>query len=537
MIVSETMIGEPLARKTWRGLGRLARQRSVALLAIGVASLGTSLLLGLSLRWPRPYIHDEFSYLLAADTFAHGRVSNPTPPLSTHFETAHVLVRPTYVSKYPPAQGLFLAAGLVATGYPVVGVWLATALACMAIGWMLQGWVRPRWALMGGGFAVWHPTIIEWSQTFWGGSIAVLGGALVMGSVRRLARPQSRRRDAAALGIGVVLLANSRPFEGLVLSLLAALAWLSWKLGPEGRKVATLYLRLGAPLVAVLVVAGLSMGFYNVRTTGSATRMPYMLHEATYAITPPFLWLPLRPEPVYPDRALRELHVEFESASYVDQHRTDRWLRVFVGRMGVYLKTYLPLIGMALPLAALPRCWNDRWTRRALFIALGFSMAMASETWMQRHYAAPLFALVIYLLLQGVRQTRVGRYRGRRVGGWALGLLGLMSVTGLIVACVNLVGLDHDAPWKSQMDRRRSIQAGLEQSGGRHLLIVRYDDDHVPHAEWVFNPADMETTRVLWARDLGAERNRHLLATYRDRRGWLVKADASDPRPIPYLFE
>ena len=60
---------------------------------------------------PKPYpaIHDEFSYLLAADTLAHGKLANPSPLSPDHFESMHILVQPTYASKYPIGQPAFLA--------------------------------------------------------------------------------------------------------------------------------------------------------------------------------------------------------------------------------------------------------------------------------------------------------------------------------------------------------------------------------------------------------------------------------------------
>jgi hypothetical protein len=165
------------------------------------------------LHEPVPRIHDEFSYLLMGDTFASGRVANSSPPAPEFFETFHVLVRPTYASKYFPAQGLFLGLGQRLTGHPAVGVWHSSALACAAIYWMLWAWTSAIWGLLGGILMALQLGIYSyWSQKYWGGMAAALGGALVFGAIRRLWSRLSWQ-NSICLAVGVVILENLHGFH------------------------------------------------------------------------------------------------------------------------------------------------------------------------------------------------------------------------------------------------------------------------------------------------------------------------------------
>jgi len=57
---------------------------------------------------------------------------------------------------------------------------------------------------------------------------------------------------------------------------------------------------------------------------------------------------------------------------------------------------------------------------------------------------------------------------------------------------------------------------------------VRYAEDHNVHDEWVYNGADIDGARVLWARELDPIQNAKLFAYFKDRSVWLVTPDTDN---------
>ena len=517
-------LGDSFFSPLERFASRLARRKPLVVALIAVLAI----LLRSSLLWwipvPVPEIHDEFSYLLAADTFAHGRLANPPHAMWVYFDTFHVNQFPSYMSIYPPAQGAVLALGEI-LGHPWIGVLLATGAMCAAVTWGLQGWLPPQWALLGGILTMLRLGIFGyWMNSYWGGAVPAVGGALIIGALPRIIHFE-RTRDALLLALGAAILANSRPFEGLLLCLPVVVVLAVWLFGRHSPPWRRTIPRIILPIFVTAILCAIQVGYYNWRGTGNPFLFPYVLNVKSHFSIPQLIFqkthAPIHFQNVQFDDYYNVWWGNVARPSSPHEVRMAWILRL---RNSVFFFIWPEL---CVPLLALPWMLYDRRIRLLLWQAAICIAGFLLVVWFLPHYAAPLTATIFALVTQGMRRIRKWRFGNREVG---IGLSRAVVLFAVILAPVH-------KSWTNlqpDMKQRAELCQKLNAMPGEHLVVVRYGPKHDPQREWVYNRADISRAKVVWAREIPGLPLAPLLAYFHNRSVWLLQPDAPHPTLIPY---
>jgi hypothetical protein len=266
------------------------------------------------------------------------------------------------------------------------------------------------------------------------------------------------------------------------------------------------------------------MAFYFWRVTGSPVKMPYQAYIEQYAASPAFFWQKKPPEPAFRHSVLREAHLSFLN----EYKRFDtfgealefsfeklRWLGTFY--LGPLI--FVPILG--LPFLIRTRV---RLPLFAVAAALGGILLTVS---VQPHYGAPLTAFLVVLTLNALRYFEASRRFGNPIGDF-------LGPTAALV-CVAYIAFSALLPHqKVVLAERPKVIDYLRRQDGKQLVIVRYSSDHALAEEWVYNAADIDGSKIVWARDMGPARNVELLRYYRDRKAWLFLPDSALTQLVPY---
>ena len=530
-------LGCALFERIERRFSALARRRALSVVVVGLSTLALRAALLPILPIPKPVITDEFGYLLAADTFAHGRLTNPTHPMSDHFEALQLIQKPSYQCFEPPLQGMVLALGQVLLGHPFWGVWLSLGLMCGAVTWMLQGWTSPSWALLGGVLCmIRYGLFTYWADSYWGGTAAAIGGALVIGALPRI-KDFRRVRDAVLMGIGLAILANTRPYEGLVFSLPIAAALFAWILG-KNRPAFGISVRLVIlPVTIVLALAAVGLGYYCWRVTGSPFRMPAQVAWDTYGGVSFIVGRPIRTVAHFSNPAMQRLY----AVDISDYYRIYSSLAGYLAKIFVEWKFFLGPV-LTLPIIALfftlPQNFRIRRlpssTKFLLATSAVFLLGSAIETWYNPHYAAPALALIIALLLLLIRHLRNWSARGLFLSRAIVTICVISFALRAFASPLHIsLPMFYEFAWyESPMPSygRDAIEDQLLNLPGQQLVIVRYNAKHPAYKEFVYNSANIDDSKIVWALELKGEKDQQLVNYFKDRRVWLLIADDNPPK-------
>ena len=338
-----------------------------------------------------------------------------------------------------------------------------------------------------------------------------IGGALIAGAYPRLIRSQTFHQSCV-FGFGLAILALSRPFEGFFFAIVWVAA-LAWKLR---RKV----FRIAIPITVIAGAAVFALGMYSKEITGSPFVTAYQISERTYGWPSEMPWMKPPTGLVFRDAEMQQ-HFEYETTEHEKVNGPLNFIEYLVFRMEAYWRFYLGPV-LSIPLIMIPLIWRRK--RMLIVGTFGALFAILLLGGSLPHYFAPATALVVAIVVEGCRHLRASKIH----------VAHFLPATIALVLVLRIAAQDFGLPYTQKLNyqswccqqagnqNKARIEAKFDRIPGRHLVFVKPKTDPYNLLQWIYNSADIDASRIVWARDMGEQENARLRQYFSGRDVWIV---------------
>lgn len=468
---------------------------------------------------PEAILPIEHANVLAAETFAAGRLVNPAHPAGFFLQTYLTLQTPAYGAAVPPGPGLWLALGVL-FGDPLYGVRLAVGLYGALTVWMLLGFTSLRWALIGGLLsAIWLGMLSFWAQSFAPSLYIGLGVALAWGAARRYVA-SGRSRDISLLGIGLAWSWLCHPaaavFAAIIPLVLAARGW--------RRQPRHLVYFAAGPVLALGFQALLAYA-----ATGSPAFTAQELYRQTYQVHPQFVWELPRIPPRYDFWRMEQYDVFVQEAA---SRFSSPVGKIWLGRLQELVLFYLGLPGVLL-VAAAGLVGLSRWALYVLAAGLVSAATLVLVPPFGMSFTAPIAPLALILIVWALRRIwSLRAHAGRDC--WRL--LGIVAAAFVLAAFHRGLGFTRPAQATTHQVHKNSLIEFLTNTPGDDLVLVKYIAATDIQVEYVYNHAEVDRQPIVWARWHEKADLSPLLSHFQNRTVWsLTILPEGEPELRPFV--
>jgi hypothetical protein len=210
--------------------------------------------------------------------------------------------------------------------------------------------------------------------------------------------------------------------------------------------------------------------------------------------------------------------------------RIQEYWRFFIGPM------------LTIPLLFFAAVWRGAHLRVLILALAAAFVAVMFEGAAMSHYLAPATCAIVAVIVECLRRLRAWTFLGRRTG---LLLARAAPVVMTIVLGVRIVAENVGLPYTQKLNyqswcckqrgdySRSRVAEFLKAQHGKHLVIVVPKESEFNLLQWIYNDADIDGSRIVWARDLGPLENTKLVDYFKGRDVWWVDPNVVNPQAVP----